>query len=454
MNKNNWIVLLILCIWFVISFVTNILGPMLPMIIDSFGLSLTLAAFLPFSFFLAYGIMSIPAGMIIERFGGKISLLVAFSLTFLGAGLFVMFPTYPIVLTSLFAIGLGMAMLQVIILPLMREAGGEKKYAFNQVLAQIVFGAASFMSPFVLAGLMRKLTGEDPANDFFIRFLKGITPESLPWSSLYFIFTIVFVIMLVVISYVKFPKVELKEDEKAGTVQNYKELLKQKQVIFYFLGIIAYVGTEQGLANWMSLFLNMYHGVSPEGAGATTVAWFWGLMSIGCLLGLVIVKLIDSKLMLRIFSMIAILNLSIALFGPTQVAIIAFACCGFSISIMFSVIFALALNSVDKHHGAFSGILCTGIFGGALIPFIIGGLGDLIGLRYSMFFLFITLGYILSISYWAKPLVKKKNQSTSFWHFLYFALTLYMRIKACGWLLQTERSSFPWLWIRIARYTA
>lgn len=173
MNKNNWIVLLILCIWFVISFVTNILGPMLPMIIDSFGLSLTLAAFLPFSFFLAYGIMSIPAGMIIERFGGKISLLVAFSLAFLGAGLFVMFPTYPIVLTSLFAIGLGMAMLH-------------------------------------------------SANDFFIRFLKGITPESLPWSSLYFIFTIVFVIMLVVISYVKFPKVELKEDEKAGTVQNYK----------------------------------------------------------------------------------------------------------------------------------------------------------------------------------------------------------------------------------------
>lgn len=377
MNKNNWIVLLILCIWFVISFVTNILGPMLPMIIDSFGLSLTLAAFLPFSFFLAYGIMSIPAGMIIERFGGKISLLIAFSLAFLGAGLFVIFPTYPIVLTSLFAIGLGMAMLQVIILPLMREAGGEKKYAFNQVLAQIVFGAASFMSPFVLAGLMRKLTGEDSANDFFIRFLKGITPESLPWSSLYFIFTIVFVIMLVVISYVKFPKVELKEDEKAGTIQNYKELLRQKQVIFYFLGIIAYVGTEQGLANWMSLFLNMYHGVSPEGAGATTVAWFWGLMSIGCLLGLVIVKLIDSKLMLRIFSMIAILNLAIALFGPTQVAIIAFACCGFSISIMFSVIFALALNSVDKHHGAFSGILCTGIFGGALIPFIIGGLGDL-----------------------------------------------------------------------------
>lgn len=388
MKKNNWIVLLILCIWFVISFVTNILGPMLPMIIDSFGLSLTLAAFLPFSFFLAYGIMSIPAGMIIERFGGKTSLLIAFSLAFLGAGLFVLFPTYQVVLASLFAIGLGMAMLQVVILPLMREAGGERNYAFNQVLAQIVFGAASFISPFLFTALIHR---------------------SWPWNSLYLIFTFAFILMLVVIGIVRFPKVELKEDEKAGTVQNYKDLLKQKKVILYFLGIIAYVGTEQGLANWMSLFLNLYHGVSPEGTGATTVAWFWGLMSIGCLLGLVIVKLIDSRLMLRIFTLIAIINLAVALFAPADVAIIAFASCGFSISILFSVIFALALNSVDKHHGAFSGILCTGIFGGALIPFIIGWLGDLIGLRYSMFFLFLTLGYILSISYWAKPLVKNET---------------------------------------------
>lgn len=388
MRRNSWIVILILVIWFVISFVTNLLGPMLPMIIESYGLSLTMAAFLPFSFFLAYGIMSIPAGMIIERFGGKISLLIAFSLAFLGAGLFVLFPTYYMVLTSLFSIGLGMAMLQVIILPLMREAGGERKYAFNQVLAQIVFGAASFMSPFILAGLIRR---------------------GLPWNSLYFIFTIIFIVMLLVISSVRFPKVELKEDEKAGTALNYKELLKQRQVILYFLGIIAYVGTEQGLANWMSLFLNLYHGVSPEGAGATTVAWFWGLMSVGCLLGLVIVKLIDSKLMLRIFTVLAILNLAIALLAPTPIAIIAFACCGFSISILFSVIFSLALNSVDRHHGALSGILCTGIFGGALIPFIIGWLGDLVGLRYSMFFLFITLGYILSISYWAKPLVRNET---------------------------------------------
>jgi fucose permease len=63
------------------------------------------------------------------------------------------------------------------------------------------------------------------------------------------------------------------------------------------------------------------------------------------------------------------------------------------------------------HHGSFSGILCTGIFGGALVPLIIGWLGDLVGLRLAMLFLFVTLGYILSIAFWAKPIIDNKTIS-------------------------------------------
>lgn len=407
MKQNTPILVLILFIWFIISFVTNILGPMLPMIINDFHLSLTMAAFLPFSFFLAYGIMSIPAGMMIERFGGKVSLLIAFGFNFTGALLFVLVPSYAVVLASLFIIGMGMAMLQVIILPLMREAGGEKHYAFYSVLSQIIFGTASFISPFVLTIILKQLTtNSDPS--FFIRSLKKYVPGNLPWSSLYLIFMLVFALMLLIISRIKFPAVKLKEEEKAGTFQNYIELLKKRQVILFFFGIVAYVGTEQGLANWMSQFLNTYHGIDPAGKGASAVAWFWGLMSIGCLLGLIIVKLIDSKIMLRIFGVLAFITLPLALFGPADVSIIAFPFCGFAISIMFSVVFSLALNSEEKHHGAFSGILCTGIFGGALIPFIIGWMGDFMGLRFSMLILFVTVGYIFSVSFWAKPLVKNE----------------------------------------------
>lgn len=409
MRRNKFVVFLILCIWFVISFITNILGPIMPVLIDNFQLSLTLAAFLPFSFFLAYGVMSIPAGMMIERFGEKSSMLFAFGLTFAGSFLFAIFPVYLMALASLFIIGIGMAMLQVIINPLMREAGGEEHFAFNSVLAQLIFGAASFVSPFVYTYLVAEFKAYHPGGNPLIGLLRNVVSAEIPWNSLYWIFSVVIAVMILVILLIKLPKVELNEDEKVGAIQSYLELIRKKKVILYFLGIMAYVGTEQGLSNWMSKFLNTYHGFSPEAEGASAIAWFWGLMSVGCLLGLVILKLMDSKLVLRIFSLLAMLTVVFALFGSATVSLWSFSLSGFFLSVMFSVIFSLALNSEEKHHGSFSGILCSGIFGGALVPLVIGWIGDQIGLRWAMLFLFITLGYILSVSFWANPLVNNKT---------------------------------------------
>jgi fucose permease len=84
---------------------------------------------------------------------------------------------------------------------------------------------------------------------------------------------------------------------------------------------------------------------------------------------------------------------------------------GFFLSVMWSVIFSLALNSVAEHHGSFSGILCTGIVGGAVVSALVGWLGDLFGLRAGMTVLFFTLGYILSIGLWAKPLIDNATVS-------------------------------------------
>jgi fucose permease len=411
MRRSNFIVLLILVIWFVISFITNILGPLMPTIIENYQLSLTLAAFLPFSFFLAYGVMSIPAGMMIEKLGEKLSMVIAFGLTFTGSLLFALFPVYEMALTSLFVIGAGMAMLQVIINPMMREAGGQENFAFYSVMAQLVFGSASFVSPHVFTYLMRELSNYDGQGNFFIHSLSQLIPENLPWSSLYWIFAFVLVVMLLIIGLVKLPAVELKEDEKTGAIQTYIELFKKKHVILFFLGTMAYVGTEQGITNWMSKFLNMYHGIDPQGQGAAAIAWFWGLMALGCLAGLVLLKLMDSKKILRIFTILTMIALCAALFGPAEISLYAFPATGFLISMMWGIIFSLALNSEKMHHGSFSGILCTGIFGGALVPLIIGWLGDLVGLRLAMLFLFVTLGYILSIAFWAKPIIDNKTIS-------------------------------------------
>ncbi|MBN1338232.1 MAG: MFS transporter [Bacteroidales bacterium] len=417
MKRNYFIVGLIFLIFFVISFLTNILGPLIPDIIKSFKLSLTLAGFLPFSFFVAYGVMSIPAGAFVEKFGGKPVMVASFMLAFMGSFLFAVFPYFSVAIFSLFIIGIGMAMLQVAINPLLRTAGGEAHFAFNSVLAQVFFGAASFLSPQVYSYLVGNLQGQTNDASFIISSLSQVVPSNLPWISLYWVFAVISLAMVVMIVLSRLPKVELKEDERAGAWESYILLLKNKFVILYFLGIFAYVGTEQGVANWISEFLNAYHGLDPQVVGADAVSYFWGLLTAGCLLGLLLLKLFDSRKILIGFSSAAIISLSVALFGSANMAMYAFPMVGFFASVMWSVIFSLALNSADKYHGSFSGILCTAIIGGAIVPLIVGVLGDIFGLRFGMTFLYLTLGYILSIGFWAKPLItnvtismKKKKQ--------------------------------------------
>jgi fucose permease len=412
MKRSMGIVLLVFLIFFVISFLTNILGPLVPDIIQGFSLSLTLAGFLPFSFFVAYGVMSIPAGVLLDRFGQKPILIAAFVLAFAGSFLFASIPTFPVALTSLFMIGIGMTMLQVAINPLLRVAGGEEHFAFYSVAAQLVFGSASFLSPQVYSYLVTNLGREDAASGGgVLGLLARLVPSELPWVSLYWVFTVVTLVMILVLLAVRLPKVELKDDERAGAASSYLELLKNRYVWLFFFGIFAYVGTEQGVANWVSRFLQTYHGLDPQVEGARVVSLFWGLLTAGCLLGLLLLKLFDARKVLVWFSAAAMISLGTALFGSTGISYIAFMMVGFFLSVMWSVIFSLALNSVAEHHGSFSGILCTGIVGGAVVSALVGWLGDHLGLRVGMTVLFVSLGYILSIGLWAKPLIDNATVS-------------------------------------------
>ncbi len=410
MKRSYGIVALIMLFWFVISFITNIMGPLIPDIIANFKLShIGLAAFIPTSFFLAYAVMSIPAGILTERLNQKTVLAIGFSLPFIGSLLFALHPTFNALMISSFIIGLGMAMLQTVINPLTRSAGGEDNFAFFSVLGQLFFGAASFVSPFLYTYLVRSLSSPGEPTNWFVRQLAHITPSDLPWVSLYWIFFVCLLFIIIIVLFFRFPSIKLLEDEKSGSVESYKTLLKNRYVYLFFLAILSYVATEQGIANWVSQFLKEYHGLNPQVLGAEVVGLFWGLMSVGCLLGLFALKLFDSQQVLRFAAISSILLLLISLYGPLDVVIISFPALGFSISVMFSIIMSLGLNSVTMHHGSFAGILCSGIVGGAIGPLVIGSLADITGLKFALLALIIPLLYILSLSFWAKPLVKNKT---------------------------------------------
>jgi fucose permease len=385
------------------SFLTNIIGPLVPDIISSFDLSIGLAGFLPFSFFVAYGVMSVPGGLLIERYPEKTLILIGFFVAFLASLFFAVMPTFTTALLSFFTIGAGMAMLQVIINPLLRHTGGDKNFAFNSVMANFFFGAASFLSPRLYSTLVKNIhsNSEDPIYRLFDHL---VTPE-LKWVSVYWVFAVIALLMMLIVFFVRFPKVELKEDERIETGGVLTGLLRNKTVLLFFIGIFCYVGTEQGIANWTSKFLQVYHGVDPTTQGADAISYFWLLITGGCFLGLFLLKVFDGRSVLIVFAIGALITLMAALFGSKDVALVAFPAMGFFLSIMWSVVFSLGMNSLPSHHGTFSGILCTGIVGGAVVPLLIGAIAELVGLQFAMLILVFTLGYVLSVGIWARPLV-------------------------------------------------
>ena len=403
-GTSRMLVLLVFLTFFVISFLTNILGALVPDIISDFRVSMAMAAVLPFSFFMAYGVASIPAGFLIERRGEKAVMCISFLLAAGGALAFALMPTYSVAVASLFVMGCGMAALQVAVNPLLRVAGGEAHFAYNSALAQLIFGAASFVSPLVFTWLIRGL--KSGAHDSaLLRALASITPGQLPWVSIYWLFAAAAAVMVLVIAPLRMPVVVRTADESAGTWPAYKALLRRPVVWAYFTCVIAYVGSEQGTADWMSQFLSRYHGVDPHTAGATAISRFWGLLTVGCLFGMLLLKLFDSRRVLLGFSLGALAALTLALFGSAQVSLLAFPCVGLFASIMWPTLVSLALNSVPSQHGPFAGILCSGIMGGALWPLLIGQIGDLLGLRTGMLLLYVSFGVVLSAALWARPLI-------------------------------------------------
>ena len=240
MMRSRAIVSLVLLIFFVISLLTNIIGPLIPEVIDTFHVSLTAAALLPFAFFIGYGVASIPAGMLVEARGEKPVILAAFAASLAAAAAFAAVPVYAMAMASFAVIGLAMAALQVAINPLLRVAGGEEHYAFYSAFAQFVFGAASFLSPRLYSYLVGKL--------------------ALPWARIYWVFAAVTLLTIGVISPARFPRVERTSEERIGAWETHRRLFGSRVVLLYFASMFAYVGVEQGMADWMSKFLADYHG--------------------------------------------------------------------------------------------------------------------------------------------------------------------------------------------------
>ena len=398
-KKFNYIIVtLVMVVFFIISFITNIIGPVIPEFIRLFDLSLLLASFLPLSFFFAYGVFSIPAGLNMEKYGGKRMIIFGFLVSLFGALSISFFPSYYSLIISFFLIGTGMAILQVVINPLLRVAVSGENFAFYSILAQLVFGFASFLSPKFYSYILQN------KSTFGIHSI-----IEMPWLSVYWLFVIVSIVTIIIIYFLRFPLIELKSDEKYSDLESFNYFLNKRITYLYFFGIFAYVGVEQGINNWSSEFLNQYHNLDPNVVGIQVISSYWGNLTIGTVVSLFLIKFFSSRFLLKIYAISSSVLILTALFSSAEFSIFSFKLIGFTISGIWSVMIALGLNSIKEHHGMFSGILISGIVGGAIFPFLIALIGEFMGLKFGMLIIFLGLIYILFVGFVAKPLVSNKT---------------------------------------------
>ena len=385
-----------MAVFFVISFITNIIGPLIPQFIKTYDLSLVLASFLPLSFFFSYGVFSVPVGIFLERYGGKIVMLSAFIISSSGAALILLMPGYLSFIFSFFMIGTGMAILQVAINPLLRYAVSGENFAFFSIIGQLAFGSASFLSPVFYRFLLEK------KNFFGLHIF-----NDEPWLWIYVLFILAIIALLLFLYFLKIPANQSTSEK--FDINVFSKILNNRISYFYFFGIFSYVGVEQCINNWSSQFLYQYHSLDSEVVGVDVISAFWGNLTIGTIISLFLVKLIDEKKLLNIYALSSSIIVLLAIHGDSEISVLSFKLLGFSISGVWSVIISLGLNSVPKNHSVFTGILLTGIVGGAIFPFIVAGIGQLFNLKVGMHVILIGLLYLSYVGLAAKPLISNKT---------------------------------------------
>ena len=407
--QRGKLIALINLMFFLVGMLVSIMSALIPDMIEGFHISYTVAATVPFAFYLSFTFLSVPAGIANERFSSKKILLFSLYLVLLGVLLFVIFLNYSTSLISLFIIGSAVAIIQVSSVPLLRRVCGPDNFAFHSTLNQLVYGLGAFLSPHIFSFLTTNFVNKGSKQPFFFYYLSMVIADGYEWVSAYWFIALVIVVIILITVLTKFPLKEQAARASKEDRNTYWALLKNKYVIFYFIVLVAYASCEQGNAVWMSKFFQDYHLLNPATTGASILSWYWILLSFGCLIGMLCLKLFDSRRVLAVFSILAIISFTLGIYANVGIARIAYPLVGLFESVMWPIILSLAINSVNQNHETLTGLMFTASIGGAFGPLIIGSLGDYWGLHFSLHYIYLPLLIVLSVAFWAKPLINNKT---------------------------------------------
>lgn len=422
-KQNYTIPIIVMILLFgMISFVTNLASPMGDILKNQFNIPNWQGTLGVFANFIAYAVMGIPAGNLLQKRGYKKTALIAVIVGFVGVGIQTLsgvFGSFAVYLLGAFVAGFSMCLLNTVVNPMLNKLGGGGNKGNQLIQIGGTFNSLCGTAVIIITGLLIPSIMDAKISDVFPLMYTALA-----------IFAFAFIVILLT----KIPENEQKQAVNKA-VEKGKGPMAFRHFVLGAIAIFIYVGVEVGIPNVLNKWLQnpelnvLGADVKAEAIAGSVAATYWFLMLVGRLIGGIIGNKVSAKSMLSVASCVGIILTILAMFGPsTMVSFPAFngaqgfgmvsiplnaaflVCIGLCTSVMWGGIFNLAVEGLGKYTEKASGIFMALVCGGGILPLlqnaIVDGLGGT-GYLQSYWVIVVGLAFLLFYALWGSKNVNK-----------------------------------------------
>lgn len=344
------------------------------------GLSDSSANIFPSLVFFWFLIFSVPTGILMNRIGRKKTVLLSLIVTFVSLVIPIFGSSYLEMLISFSLLGIGNALMQTSLNPLLSNIIAGDKLASTLTFGQFIKAIASFLAPYLaMWGAM------------------GTLPDfGLGWRLLFPVYMVISVVAILLLGMTPI------EEEKADRASGFRDcfsLLGKPFILLSFIGIMCHVGIDVGTNTTAPKILMERLELSLSDAGFATSLYFI-FRTMGCLLGAIILRRASAR---NFFALSVILMLiamvGLFLFHSKTIIYICIALIGFGNSNIFSIVFAQALSALPDKKNEVSGLMIMGLFGGTVFPLAMGLASDALGQNGAIAVMALGVIYLLTYTF-------------------------------------------------------
>lgn len=416
-------------LFFMWGFITVLVDALIPRLKDVFELTYLQAGLVQFAWFTAYGIISIPGGRLIKRLGYKNGILIGLSLAAIGCLIF--YPAastrlFALFLLALFVVASGITILQVAANPYISVLGPEEGASSRLNLAQAFNSLGTTIAPIISATYLLSDTVKSGAEQ------AAMAPDTLEaYRSTeagavqvpFVLLALAFLLLAGIIWRIALPRIL---EGQGSSERSLSDVFSNGRLRAGALGIFVYVGAEVALGSYMvnyGLNLNVHElmqsspllermaglaaaikgqsvaEMDPKGKLGVLLTFYWGGAMVGRFIGAALMQKVRPGLMLGLFATLAMAMVISSACTIGLAALLLLLGVGLCNSIMFPTIFTLGIEQLGDAKPQGSGILCTAIVGGAVIPPAFGALVDASGFGLALLLPAVCYAYIAGFGF-------------------------------------------------------